>query len=353
MSLHPNSSAVTGLNSTDNYDGSGYNGGSGTGAGDGSAGYGNDSGDDDYDGDGGDGGGDGGGGDDYIRGRTAQIVQGLAAISAGNASGSTGTGIIGAGQAYALESAAASAAGLSTLSTEFEGARWNSKIVTWSFGGGSQFGSALSAQEQSIVEQALGAWAKASGLTFEQVSDSPQSDIRIGTGSFDTLSTGQLGYTSYQSSAGQFSSGVTAQVEDPNQTALTTGANGQLKYSGTDATFYQVVLHEIGHALGLGDDADPNSVMYYGSSSSNTQLDSTDVTEIQSLYGTAGSSSAAPSTVSSSPISSGIAGIDSISSVLQLAQALAVFNASADQTNSTPLSANTNLVVDNILAAHA
>jgi hypothetical protein len=43
-------------------------------------------------------------------------------------------------------------------------------------------------------------------------------------------------------------------------------------------------LHEIGHALGLADDADPNSIMYYGSGAQNRQLDATDITNITALY---------------------------------------------------------------------
>ncbi len=64
-------------------------------------------------------------------------------------------------------------------------------------------------------------------------------------------------------------------------------------YAGTDATFYQVALHEIGHALGLGDDSDPNSVMYYALGADNTTLDATDLAAIHQLYGTASASASA------------------------------------------------------------
>jgi hypothetical protein len=46
-----------------------------------------------------------------------------------------------------------------------------------------------------------------------------------------------------------------------------------------------VMLHEIGHALGLPDSSDPHSVMYDGAPVPNTQLSPGDITSLQSLYG--------------------------------------------------------------------
>src|SRR5262249_21218394 len=109
-------------------------------------------------------------------------------------------------------------------------------------------------------------------------------DIRIGWGTFDTGSSGVIGYTSYQMSGGQFAPGTIIRVEDPGQVALTTGADGQLTYDGTQAELYQVLQHEIGHALGLADNADPNSIMYYASGTANRSLDATDTTGIKALY---------------------------------------------------------------------
>lgn len=100
----------------------------------------------------------------------------------------------------------------------------------------------------------------------------------------DTPTSGVAGYTSYHASAGQISSAM-IQLEDPSQDAVIAGAAGALTYSGTDATLEQVLLHEIGHALGLADDSDQDSVMYYELTSSNRMLDCTDVTGIRSLYG--------------------------------------------------------------------
>ena len=45
-----------------------------------------------------------------------------------------------------------------------------------------------------------------------------------------------------------------------------------------------MLMHEIGHALGLADNADPNSVMYYQSTgASNSTLNATDIAGTQAL----------------------------------------------------------------------
>jgi len=45
-----------------------------------------------------------------------------------------------------------------------------------------------------------------------------------------------------------------------------------------------VILHEIGHAIGLGDSADPTSIMYATASSSDRTLSSADGAAVRALY---------------------------------------------------------------------
>lgn len=92
------------------------------------------------------------------------------------------------------------------------------------------------------------------------------------------------------------SAGTVIELENPTQDALT-GTGDQQTWAGSDATLYQTLLHEIGHALGLADNADPNSVMNYDLTSSNQQLDSTDVQAIQALYGSPSASAASSAQV--------------------------------------------------------
>ena len=137
---------------------------------------------------------------------------------------------------------------------------------------------------ENLVTQAFDTWAKASGLTFEQVSNGTAADIQIGWQNFETSSSNVLGYTSFNAKDGSLQPGVKISLENPEQDPLVSGSAGQQSYSGTDATFYQVVLHEIGHALGLADNSDPDSIMNAVSSSSNRGLDQTDLTGIRELY---------------------------------------------------------------------
>lgn len=144
----------------------------------------------------------------------------------------------------------------------------------------------MQAQYQGSIEQAIDAWAAATGLTFEEVPASAGADITIGWGDFDTADTGVVGFTSLQQAGGFILPGAVVRLEDPSETPLLTGSNGQPIYADSGTTLYQTALHEIGHALGLSDDSDPSSVMYYALGPDNTALDGTDLAAAQSAYGT-------------------------------------------------------------------
>jgi predicted Zn-dependent protease len=175
----------------------------------------------------------------------------------------------------------------------YEGAKWNkNNVITWSIATSpgkddSPFSSYIGKQYQALIEKAFQTWAKASGLNLEEVSDSSQSDIRVGWGGFNTSASGVVGYTTYQTQSGQLQPGVTIRLEDPSQTSLVGGPGGGLTYAGTKADLYQVMLHEVGHALGFADNADPNSMMYYQATGANNTFDSNDIGGIQTLYGSA------------------------------------------------------------------
>ncbi|WP_302056479.1 matrixin family metalloprotease [Burkholderia multivorans] len=171
-----------------------------------------------------------------------------------------------------------SVASAGTGTANASGHTWSGDAITWNLGAD------IGIQYDAEVQRAFATWAAASGLSFKEVSGTSSADIHIEFSDLDTSTSGVAGYTSYHASAGQISA-ATIQLEDPTQDAVTAGRAGALTYSGTDATLEQVLLHEIGHALGLADDSDQDSVMYYELTSSNRVLDSTDVTGIRSLYG--------------------------------------------------------------------
>ena len=235
--------------------------------------------------------------------------------------------------AIAAEAAAQQAYGIATsTSTDgtgtavLEGAKWDQQVITWSLAGSPSdsalpFSNYMGSNYESAVQDAFNAWAAVDpNITFKEVADSSQSDIRIGFSNFNTSSSGVVGYTSYQANNGQMEAGMTIEVEDPNQDSLVIGPTGQLTYAGTNATLVQVLEHEIGHALGFADNTDSNSIMYYELTSSNATLDNTDVAGLNSLYG---SEPGASTFISNS--------------MNQLVQAMATMNIGSEMNTMSPL----------------
>ena len=127
-----------------------------------------------------------------------------------------------------------------------------------------------------------------------------------------------------------------------------TGADGSLIYSGTQTDLSALLLHEIGHALGLADNSDVNSAMYY-QVSGNGALDANDIQGMQALYGP--QSQAAPNLPD--PNSAGAQYQASITNITaQLIQAMASFPTASAMT-STALSPELLSSPAFLAAAHA
>jgi len=238
-------------------------------------------------------------------------------------------------QLDALRQALAAESGDSTSS--FEGGKWADGVVSWSFSADPESEASSSyAQFVALAQQAFQTWAAPSELTFQQVPDSPQADIRLTWSQLNTTSTGVLGYTTVETADGQMLPGAVVRLEDPAQLGVTADANGQLAYSGTQAEVLQVLLHEIGHALGLGDNPDVNSIMYPFASASNRTLDATDLKGIASLYG---AGSTAPSSASGTQGSDGkvLAALSSLNELIL--SNVAAFSPAASATGAAPGSA--------------
>lgn len=144
------------------------------------------------------------------------------------------------------------------------------------------------------VEEAFQAWAKASGLTFQEVAAGAPADINVGFSELDPAATNLIGQTQYKSEDGQLEAGVQVALADPNQAPLSINAHGQLAYASTDVTFEQVVMHEIGHALGLADTGQAGSIMNAVLGTGNQTLSDTDITTIRALYSSIVNKSANP-----------------------------------------------------------
>lgn len=200
------------------------------------------------------------------------------------------------------------------MSYAVEGQQWPSPIITWSFetsgtsteGGLAYSNSITDPTEQALVENAFADWQSNSALTFVQVPDhqalEQAPDIRIGLGNLlgQGSSDDDIGLTDYYyyPSDNTFASGIYIALQDPSLTPLAPDATGTLLYSGTEASFFQVALHEIGHSLGLAhDQTDPDAVMYPVATASNRNLDAQDIQGIQALYGTGTGYDTVPTTL--------------------------------------------------------
>ncbi len=179
----------------------------------------------------------------------------------------------------------------------FLGPVWRPGPITWSFAdftypadqAQSSFSDPLSLTPvaQTVMAQAIQEWASVSGLTFQQVADTPDpnaaADIRIGFGKFTVATTGEIGETDY-SLGSYFRPDTIVRMEDPTEAPLVS-VGGTLVYGGAGgATFYQVALHEFGHALGLDHSSIPSAIMYPVSTAQNQALSASDILGIRTLY---------------------------------------------------------------------
>ena len=194
------------------------------------------------------------------------------------------------GWAFAQQAIAAASDPKATTPPAFEGPQWAAgATITWSLAApigklAGLFSGTVQSQYLAAIQQAFTTWAAASGLTFKQVDNASGADINIVWGALSSADSGVLGYTAYHAKIGLFQQGVTITLENPADDPLVGGANSNFTYAGTGVTLYQLALHEIGHALGLGESSLPSSIMFPELGASDTGLDASDISNIQQLY---------------------------------------------------------------------
>lgn len=171
------------------------------------------------------------------------------------------------------------------------GGRQADNDVTWCLAGTPRdatglFSGQMGTEMETLVRAACEAWEQVCGVHFTQVADNGLADIRLGFGDFDSATTGVIGYANMKQNAdGTFAKNSVLRIDDTADVTAVTNENGELVYQGMNASVQQVLEHEIGHALGLASDADPNSVMCWKLTDQNRTLDATDVAGAQALYG--------------------------------------------------------------------
>lgn len=172
-------------------------------------------------------------------------------------------------------------------SYSYERPKWTTPVITWSFAAAAGvFSNAIGPDYQALVQQAVARWDGVAGISLVQAPDSADAGIRIGFSAFGPNSSeiGETNYTYYNGPAPAFAPGITVAAEDPAERGL----GSTLLYAGTQTSLYQVILHELGHALGLGHSTDPASVMYPVATPANRDLNAGDLEAIQGLYGAQG-----------------------------------------------------------------
>lgn len=175
----------------------------------------------------------------------------------------------------------------------FSGPRWNSSQITWSFAlstspqdQGSPFSGTIGFAHQQVFQAAFATWEGVSGLDFLQVADQSGADIRLGWGTFGT-SSGQIGEARWRTvgSPPTFDPGVIIRIEDPAERPLAVvPGTGDFAYNPS-TRLSSVVLHEIGHAIGLDHNGDGTSLMSATAGATNRQLSFSDKFSVQLLYG--------------------------------------------------------------------
>ena len=175
---------------------------------------------------------------------------------------------------------------------DLEGVKWNNPddTVTWSIAQGNyadrgyQFASFFPSDFLGEVEAAFTKWSSVADINFEQVEDSDGSDIRLGFNSIDGHY-GTAGITSYSSFYS--SSGVARLQQADIEIDSDEGwhlLDGHEIDSSNYNNLYPILLHEIGHALGLGHYSDAPAIM--NPVQDVPDLTNSDIDGIQAIYGT-------------------------------------------------------------------
>ena len=128
----------------------------------------------------------------------------------------------------------------------------------------------------TTVQSAFNAWSAVANLTFNQVADATGVDIRLGGHYFDGAGN-VLAHGYYPPNNGSLAGDI----------HFDTGDTWKIGFGGSGFDLFNVLTHELGHALGLAHSTDINALMYpyYTESFSGPQAD--DIAGMQYLYGAA------------------------------------------------------------------
>ncbi|HVZ08374.1 beta strand repeat-containing protein [Rhodopila sp.] len=201
-------------------------------------------------------------------------------------SGAASDALAVAGQAIQASETPSAAIALSP----YEGMTWSGTTVTWDFanaGADTPVTRAIDPMYQAAIEHAFQIWSSVADIQFQQAASGTSANIHIGFYDLNSTTTGLMGCTLANESGGDLQTSSVIQFDDPSDDPIVLGQDGHLSYLSSGVDLEQLALHEIGHMLGLADNADPDSIMYAELGTSNRTLDQNDITNIQALYGPA------------------------------------------------------------------
>ena len=160
-------------------------------------------------------------------------------------------------------------------------------IATLNFSGqpGGSFSSSISNPiVLNDIANAFSQWDAASGLSFIQVADAANVDIRLGYGPIDGVGN-TIGRTNYRFDGNHyFMTGITIRF-DSGENYFTQGS--EVYVNNTNSPITGLALHEIGHALGL-DHINSEPAVMNSAPGTNITLRPSDIQGIQFLYGPGG-----------------------------------------------------------------
>lgn len=169
--------------------------------------------------------------------------------------------------------------------TPLTGSKWGDSgaagtpagVVTWSFDvSGAQFYNfddiIASEGYRSLVRQAFDAWEKVAAIDFVEVTNAP-ADIQVGLDAIDGRG-GTIGQATWT-----YRGPLTTHAEIAVDSAETWSP-----FVPGGNNFYGMMVHEIGHTIGLAHSSDPSSIMY-PIASAYMAFSNEDLAAIQALYG--------------------------------------------------------------------
>jgi hypothetical protein len=168
--------------------------------------------------------------------------------------------------------------------------------VQWSFattpGSGFVFSDYITDNTyRQLIRDAFQAWENVANIDFVEVAAGAQTDLHLG---WDTMD-GPFGTVGEASIAGSRSNDPLFSITTAEIRFDVSEDWARSKTAGfNEVGFYQVALHEIGHAIGLSHTTDPDTIMFASNISDIPGLTAGDIEGVQLMYGASGSSTPTP-----------------------------------------------------------